>query len=119
MQIQTKALTRAINLLKACGATYTVVSSGGRKFTNQPSQPRTLVKRKKEKVPGVGKFSDYFRSQGLDRLDVGGVVVVPYVDGVAKERLRANIAGFAHRMWGRESAMTALNGTGVEVMRVL
>lgn len=114
MQVQTKAVVKAIALLRAAGASYTVTAPGGKMFTNiePPKKPR------RKPVGEHASFADYFRSHKVDELPVGGTVVVPYVDKVAKERLRSNLATFAHVKWGTGAALTALNGQGVELLRV-
>lgn len=115
MQVKTKAVEKAVQLLKAAGVQYAILTEGGRKIGDldivKPGE-----KRVKKQVYGV--YQPHYRQHGVDAMQPGDVVVVPYIPGMPKSRVLKNLYSYGYKLFGEGACMAVPNGTGVEIMRV-
>lgn len=118
--ITDKALTRAIDLLKAIKAEYIIhlptqepIVHGSLQLA--PTKP-PKGKRKALSAP-YGTYTALCRAKGVHTLQVGEVLAFS-TDNLNPERVRAVACSLAGKTFGNESVMTSVSGNIVEVMRI-
>lgn len=113
--VQKNVLNRAIQMLDSLGLDYYIVIPDA-----EPIQKGDFViepkKKYKHKYPR-GTLVQMFRHLGIDKMNIGDVVIVPVGD-YDKSSIQGSLASFAHRLWGSGAAITAVAGDAIEIMRV-
>ena len=114
--IQKRELTRAIDLIKALGCAYKVITPTGESFGDlQVIEPKT-TKRGPRKHP-YGVVVAHVR-QHLDmKAPVGIVQEIPCYE-LDNETVRSSICTALTAAWGKDTYTTATQPGKVEVMRI-
>lgn len=116
MIVQKEALTRALRLLDAAKCQYAVIDADGVKHGDLDVAVK--VKQKRNHPPG----SYLQHHQALtEKMSRGDAIVVPFgpFDGPKdRESLRSSISAYCSRTWGAGTYITAMNGAGIEVLRI-
>ena len=114
--IQKRELVRAIDLIKALGCTYKVITPDGEAFGElQVAAPKT-VKRAARKHP-YGVVVAHVRKH-LDMTAQIGVVQVIECGDLDNETVRSSICTVLTAAWGKDTYTTATQPGKVEVMRI-
>lgn len=108
MSVHTVAAKRAVQILEALGATYSIKLPDGQKF-----------EKKRHRGAAQNDFTATGYTEVVKGLKRGESHTFP-INGFPAERFRATIAAKASALWGKQSSITHINreaGT-VEVLRV-
>lgn len=108
MSVHTVAVKRAVQILEAIGATYSIKMPDGQKF-----------EKKRRRGKPEHDFAGTGYAEVVKSLKKGESHTFP-LNGFPAERFRATIAAKASTTWGKQSSITHINreaGT-VEVLRV-
>ena len=118
--VATKALSRAVDLLKALKAEYIIhlptqepIVHGGLQLA--PTKP-TKGKRRTPSAPH-GTYTALCRTKGVHTLQVGEVLVFDTGD-LDAERVRAVACSLAGKTFGNASVLTTVSGKTIEMMRI-
>ena len=115
-----KALSRAIDLLKAIKAEYIIHLPTQEPIVHGSLQlAPTKPPKGKRSAPSApyGTYTALCRAHGIHKMQVGDVVSFTTHD-FNPERVRAVACSLGGKTFGKESVMTSVNGSIVEVMRI-
>ena len=117
--VATKALSRAIDLLKAIKAEYIIHLPTQEPIVHGSLQlaPPAPAKQKKVRSLPYGTYSAKCRDKGVHTMKVG-VAIIFTSDGLDVQRLRGTAAAMACKLYGNDSVITTINNTCVEMLRV-
>ena len=117
MIVQKEAITRALRLLDAAKCQYAVIAPDGVKHGALEVAAKN-GKQKRNHPPG----SYLTHHQPLtEKMAHGDAILVPFgpFDGPEdRESLRSSISAYCSRTWGAGTYITAINGAGIEVLRI-
>lgn len=114
--IQKRELNRALDLIKALGCTYKVITPDGESFGELQ-----VATRSKKRVRAIRKYPygavvAYSRAKLDMNVAVGVVQEVPCGEFDA-ESLRSSVCNILTKTWGKDTYTTAAHHNKVEVMR--
>jgi hypothetical protein len=114
-----KALSRAIDLLRAIKAEYIIHIPTQEPIVHGDLQlmPTKAAKQKRVRTVPHGTYTNMCRTKGVDKMKVGDVIFFTS-DGLDTQRLRGVAAAMACKFYGNESVITTVNGMCVEMLRV-
>lgn len=118
MDIKTKALTHALQMLNASGAQYVVIDSEGNqhKHGNLEVVQKSNRKRRNSPFPH-GTYATLIKESKLKDMAVGDVLIIE-AKGFNARSLRSSVITSAERLWGRKSVMTTIRDNNVETLRI-
>lgn len=115
--IQKRELTRAIDLIKALGCTYKVITPDGEAFGElEVAEPRSRKVRAPLKYPFGAVTTHIKKHLNLDAT-VGIVQDVPCGE-FDPESVRSTLCALLHKTWGVKTYTTCSHPEKVEVMRI-
>ena len=115
-EIQKRELARAIDLIKALGCTYKVITPDGEVFGDlQGVEARTRKVRSALKHP-YGTITAHIKKFIDMNAPIGTVQEIPCA-GFDPESVRATLCPTLTRVWGHKTYTTATHTDKVEVMR--
>ena len=115
--IQKRELTRAIDLIKALGCTYKVITPDGEAFGElEVVTKKPKAERAPRKDP-YGAVVAYSREK-LDMNAAVGVVQEVPCGAFDAESLRSSLCNVLTKAWGKDTYTTAAHHNKVEVMRI-
>lgn len=119
LSVTDKALSRAIELLKAIKAEYIIRLPTQELVTQGDMQLMSTkpAKQKRARTLPHGAYSNMCRIKGVHTMKVGDAIIFTS-DGLDAQRLRGAAAAMACKLYGNESVITTVNGTCVEMLRV-
>lgn len=110
--IQQAAAARAALILKAARLRYAIEMPDGTVDGElEVAKPKAFTVRNK----GIQTFVAGY----LSGLEPGTATTVPYVSDFEEKALRQMCSHYAHNKFGKGNYITAANGKGVEVLRVV
>lgn len=114
--IQKRELARAIDLIKALGCTYKVITPDGDAFGElEVAEPRTRKVRRALKHP-YGTITAHIKKFLDMNAPIGTVQEIPCAE-FDPESMRATLCPTLTRAWGPKTYTTATHRDRVEVMR--
>lgn len=116
--VQKVVLEKAVRLLDSLKVDYAIVVSDELSLIKGDIQ--ILGKQKKRtrtKTVPYGTYSTLFKSHGVDDMEVGDVIAIPFgsFDPIV---VRKTASAHCANRWGNGSSVTSITGDVVEVMRV-
>jgi hypothetical protein len=113
------ALGRAINMLKASGAKFAIITDEGETITHGDIEITKKVEKKRyvKTHRPVGALVKHYGPL-LKPMQPGDVATVP-LGGFELKELRAAISAWGVHAWGPKSCIVASKKDGVEVLRVI
>jgi hypothetical protein len=118
--LKTKAVSKALELLRNMGAGYIVMDEAGVVHTHGSVYAKkvkaTKGKRRELTVP-YGTLTTFVKGKGLLDMFVGDVLIIDpeQLDGKQVRGVASSLAG---KVWGNESVMTTINNGKVEILRL-
>lgn len=117
MDIKTKAVQHALQMLKASGAQYVVIDEDGNEHKHGDFEV-AQKKRKRSTSPFPrGTYTELVKKQGLYEMNIGDVRAFDPT-GVSIESLRSTTITCAEKAWGKKSLMTTVRDGKIEAMRI-
>lgn len=116
-QVQQIALTRALALLKSINAQFKIITPEG----EEHGELEVVIPKERRRTRGPYEYGALTRYVAplLEKVQTADAVEIPFgeFDG---ERLRGAVSAYAVSLWGKGSAITAVNKerSVVELLRV-
>jgi hypothetical protein len=115
--IQKRELVRSIELIKALGCTYKIITPEGESFGDlEVAEPRTRKVRRALRHP-YGAITAHIKKFLDLNAEVGTVQEIPCGE-FDSESVRATVCPTLTRVWGAKTYTTAAHPDRVEVMRI-
>lgn len=115
-ELHRRELARCIKFIEAVGCKFKIITPDGDEFGELHAVEEKPRVRAPRKYP-YGAVAGWFRPRLNVNAAIGDVQVVDCGE-FPPDDVRSGICSELHRVWGRETYTTAINGNAVEILRV-
>jgi hypothetical protein len=111
--IQRKELTRVLKFVESLGCKYKIITDDGEEFGTLELAP---IKLRKPLTYAYGEIANWYRPHVNLTAGVGVVQEIPF-GKFSPETVRGGLCSWLTKEWGKETYITAITDTHVELMR--